>query len=227
MTERLPRRSVLSDVNDHLVCCWRAVRDRPLELSRRLRELRATHCPEQYYAMRERYNTELANDLGNLVSRSVSMAVKYFEGDLPALCDLEKRGPDAELLEAAEKAVAGHGDAFARHAVDEAIAAAWVLIRRANQYIEETSPWKLAKDEASRPRLATVMNALLESVRIAALLLTPIMPGKCAEIRARLASPVAEEALRLADARWAPLEFRPAGTLSRPAPLFPRIELAS
>ena len=71
------------------------------------------------------------------------------------------------------------------------------------------------------------MNALLESVRIAALLLTPVIPGKCAEIRARLKSGVAEDGARLEQARWAPLEFRPASTLVRPEPLFPRIDTAT
>ncbi len=172
----------------------------------------------------ERYNTELANDLGNLVSRTVSMAVKYFEGALPEVYAPESPGPDADLREAAEAAVAGVRRGFEGLAVDEAIAAAWALVRRANQYIEETAPWKLAKDPAGRDRLATVMHGLLESVRLSALLLTPIMPGKCAEIRDRLHRGGAEEALTLDDARWAPLEFPPAEALTRPEPLFPRID---
>jgi methionyl-tRNA synthetase len=68
------------------------------------------------------------------------------------------------------------------------------------------------------------MNALLESVRLAALLLTPVMPGKCAEIRARLEAGDDEDTLSLDQARWEPLAFRPGGRLERPAPLFPRIE---
>jgi methionyl-tRNA synthetase len=175
----------------------------------------------------ERYNTELANDLGNLVSRTVSMAVKYFGGEMPAVCSLEASGPDADLRATAEAATAGCRAGFESLAVDEAIAAAWSLVRRANQYIEETAPWKLAKDPAAADRLATVMNALLESVRIAALLLTPVIPGKCAEIRARLKSGVAEAGLALDQARWAPLDFRPASTLERPEPLFPRIDPAT
>jgi methionyl-tRNA synthetase len=175
----------------------------------------------------ERYNSELANDLGNLVSRTVSMAVKYFGGEMPAACSLSASGPDADLRATAEASVKAFGAGFEALAVDQAIAAAWSLIRRANQYIEETAPWKLAKDADSKDRLATVMNALLESVRISALLLTPVMPGKCAEIRARLKSGVSEEALSLDQARWAPLEFRPAAALERPEPLFPRIETAS
>ena len=141
------------------------------------------------------------------------------------VCDLEPTGVDAELLQTANTSVERYHEAFERHAVSEAIAAVWLLLRRANQYIEETAPWKLAKEEDSRNRLATVMNALLESIRIAALLLTPVIPGKCGEIRERLGSRIAGSALSLNDARWAPLEFRPTRPLTRPEPLFPRIEL--
>jgi methionyl-tRNA synthetase len=174
----------------------------------------------------ERYNTELANDLGNLVSRSVTMAVKYFQGDVPSVCDLDARGPDAELLAVAERAVTGMRDAYERLAPDQGIAAAWTLVRRANQYIEETAPWKLAKDEGQRERLATVLNALLESVRLSALLLTPVIPGSCARIREGLKSEGSEEALSLQAAVWAPLENRPREPLTKPRPLFPRIEAA-
>ena len=83
---------------------------------------------------------------------------------------------------------------------------------------------QLAKDAAAREELAGVLNGLLEAVRLAALFLTPIMPGKCREIRERLQSPVGEGELSLAQAGWGPLENRPASTLEKPAPLFPRIE---
>jgi methionyl-tRNA synthetase len=170
----------------------------------------------------ERYNTELANDLGNLVSRTVAMAVKYFGGDLPATAP--EGGPEAELAGVAETAVADYRAAFERLAVHEAIGAAWTILRRANQVIEETAPWALAKDESQRDRLAGVMNALLESVRLAALLLAPIMPEKTAGIRERIRM---EAEPTLDDARWDPAGFRPAGTLEKPAPLFPRIEAES
>jgi len=172
----------------------------------------------------ERYNTELANDLGNLVSRSMAMVVKYFGGDLPDTVSLEDSGPDAELKATAEKAVIDYADAFERLAVHEAIAAAWTLVRRANQYIEETAPFKLAKDESQRDRLATVLGALYESVRITALLLTPVIPGLCGRIRDTILQ--SNEGLHLDQARWDPAAFRPQGTLQKPKPLVPRIESA-
>ncbi|HET9233564.1 MAG TPA: methionine--tRNA ligase [Candidatus Eisenbacteria bacterium] len=168
----------------------------------------------------ERYNSELANELGNLVSRSVTMAVRYFEGRVP---DVYAPGsPEADLERVANQTLESYRQAFERHGVDLAIAAVWSLIRRANQVIEETAPWNLAKDPAATDRLATALNAMLEAVRLAALLLSPIMPGKCAEIRERLQAKSGP--LSLEDARWAPLEFRPREALVRPEPLFPRIE---
>ena len=168
----------------------------------------------------ERYNSELANELGNLVSRSITMAVKYFEGDVPEV--YAPASIDADLERVAEKAIGNYREAFEHHAPDGAIAATWSLIRRANQHIEETAPWNLAKDPAQKDRLATALNAMLEAIRLSALLLTPIMPGKCARIRESLNAPGG--APSILDARWAPLEFRPRQALTRPEPLFPRID---
>jgi methionyl-tRNA synthetase len=170
----------------------------------------------------ERYNSELANELGNLVSRSITMAVRYFEGEVPKVYAPASGSPEADLERVAASAIENARGGFERLAVDEAIAAMWSLIRRANQVIEETAPWNLAKDPASRDRLATVLNALLESVRLCALLLTPVMPGKCAEIREALQAGGGWPSLD--QACWAPLEFRPRTALNRPEPLFPRID---
>jgi methionyl-tRNA synthetase len=172
----------------------------------------------------QRYNTELANELGNLVSRTVTLAVRSFEGVMPAVYAPASSGPDAELERTARAAIENYRTAFEQHAVDEAIAAVWTLIRRANQYIEETAPWNLAKDPGAGDRLATVLNGLLESVRLTALLLSPIMPGKCAEIRLRLRASADAANLSLEDARWDPLAYRSLQALVRPEPLFPRID---
>lgn len=121
-----------------------------------------------------RYNTDLANTLGNLVSRTVAMTKKYFDGVIPSPAGNE--GPDAELKAAAADAYANFTANMDAFRAADALDAVFTLLRRANKYIDETAPWALAKDETQRARLGTVLYNLLESLRIAAILLRPAMP---------------------------------------------------
>ena len=135
-------------------------------------------------ALVKRINTDLANDLGNLVSRTVAMIDKYFEGIVPAPADTPASEFDAELKELALSV--GNEAAACLEKMDfpNALAAIWKLISRANKYIDETAPWVLAKDESQKAVLGTVLYNLMESIRISTILLSPFMPlvpGKVAE----------------------------------------------
>lgn len=122
----------------------------------------------------ERINSDLANVLGNLVSRTIAMENKYFDGHIenPGVCE----PVDEELKAAAAKAVEMTEAKMDEFQITAAIDEIFTLLRRSNKYIDETEPWKLAKDEASSARLQTVLYNLLESIRIAGVLLESFMP---------------------------------------------------
>ena len=131
-----------------------------------------------------RYNADLANTLGNLVSRTVAMTKKYFDGVIPTPAGEE--GPDAELKAEAAKAYAEFTKNFDEYRAQDALEAVFTMLRRANKYIDETMPWSLAKDESQKERLGTVLYNLLETLRIAALLLRPIIPESADKILATI-----------------------------------------
>ncbi|MBR4112511.1 MAG: methionine--tRNA ligase [Ruminiclostridium sp.] len=121
-----------------------------------------------------RINTDLANDLGNLVSRTVAMVDKYFGGTLPA--DRAADDLDKELIGMAEALKAPVSDLISEAQLSKALEEIFRVISRANKYIDETAPWVLAKDEANKARLATVLYNLLETIRLCSSLLFPFMP---------------------------------------------------
>ena len=140
-----------------------------------------------YELIIERVNSELANILGNLVNRTIAMDNKYFGGEIMAPTVPE---PVDEELKAVALAMPGKVEARMNELkVADAIDEIFVLLRRANKYIDETAPWALAKDEANRPRLGTVLYNLLEAIRFAAIALEPYLPDTSKRILAQLNVP--------------------------------------
>ena len=126
-------------------------------------------------ALIQRLNFDLANDLGNLLSRSTAMAVKYFDGLLPAAGELLES--DLALKKKTEDMVSNVASCMDDLAFSKALQAIWEVVSAGNKYIDETAPWTLAKDPGNKERLATVMYCLLESQRIVHCILSAFMPS--------------------------------------------------
>ena len=137
-----------------------------------------------------RYNTDLANNLGNLVSRTHAMTMKYFNGVIPE--PAEETEVDRELKASVEKAVKDSYQLMNAYHVADALDSIFTMLRRANKYIDETTPWVLAKNEESKARLGTVIYNLLETIRMGAVLLSPFMPSTVQKIFAQLGTSVTD-----------------------------------
>ena len=137
-----------------------------------------------YESLIERFNTDLANTLGNLVNRTIAMAQKYFGGVIQPADAAEP--VDADLRATALKTVEEVDRLMNQYRMADTLDAIISLARRSNKYIDETMPWVLAKDEAQKPRLGTVLYNLLESIRFLAVLLQPFMPETAEKIFAQL-----------------------------------------
>jgi methionyl-tRNA synthetase len=172
-------------------------------------------------AVIERYNSDLANVLGNLVNRTLAMTNKYFDGIVPAPATTTEL--EARLQTFALKAVRQYEQTLENCRIAEAVEAVLSLAKRLNKYIDETAPWALAKDESKRAYLGTVLFHLLEGIRFLAVLAAPAMPDAAASMQVQLA-PGGE-----APFAWGSLAAfgqLPAGTkvTQTPTPLFARLD---
>ena len=160
--------------------------------------------PVRYYLLREipfgsdglfsnetfikKTNADLANDLGNLLSRTIAMVCKYFDGVMPA--PIAKETIDDELINMALAAPKKVEDFMENYKIPEALATIWELISRTNKYIDETTPWILAKDEENKGRLGTVMYNLMESLRFSSVMLSSFLPSTSEKMNAQLKNDV-------------------------------------
>ena len=174
--------------------------------------------PEDFVA---RVNYDLANDLGNLLNRTIAMINKYCDGVVPNYAS-QVTDFDSELSTTAADVIGKYNKAMEKLEFNIALSEVWRLISRANKYIDETEPWNLAKDEEKQTELNSVMVHLAESLRIAAILLQPIMTQAPKEIFSQLG--LDDETVSMIDIRFG--EF-PSGTkvISKGTPIFPRLDV--
>jgi len=170
-----------------------------------------------YELMISRINSDLANILGNLISRSAAMVRQNFGGAVPAPGSAE--AVDNELRAVAENTAKAVSDCMDGLRVADALDAIWALARRSNKYIDETAPWLLAKDESRKERLGTVLYNLIESIRILSGLIAPFLPETAEKIRAQIGA---------RDEGWEALtafgRTKPGTPVGEAAPLFMRID---
>jgi methionyl-tRNA synthetase len=179
-----------------------------------------------YDALVTRYNADLANGLGNLASRTLTMIEKYFGGKIPEGGD----SLDPSIQQIAESVVAGNAEtpgvpwSFDRFHFSQALTAIWTLISAVDAYLTTNQPWVLAEDETKRARLAAVLYTAAEALRFVAVLAHPVLPDSTTKLWKQLgqSGPLGEQ--RIDALRWG--QLKPGTQLGKPQTLFPRIEKA-
>jgi methionyl-tRNA synthetase len=174
-------------------------------------------------ALVQRYNSDLANGLGNLASRTLTMITRYFKGEVPYPSSTAHTPADAAIANAAKKAIADFGTLFDQYQFSRALEAAWALVSAVDKYIVENEPWSLGEkqDEESRSRLATVLYTSAEALRIATALAHPVIPDATAKIWLQLGLGDITK-LNLSELQWGQLQL---GTkLGEVQAVFPRAD---
>jgi len=171
-------------------------------------------------AMTDRHNADLANGLGNLASRVLAMLGSYFDGRVP---EPTVEGAEADLPEVIQDAARRFDELMVAVQLHRALAAVWDIVTRANRYLVEKEPWKVAGDASRRGELASVLYASAETLRILAILIQPIMPGAAERLWEQLgvAEPLGHQRVP-GSAEWGLL--RPGTVTSKGGSLFPRLE---